>query len=186
MNYFVTLTEDTGDDLTDTAQTIEAPDAKASIAQAVRALAATYGPEAKVRFENKDLDSGAFIYALTYPKAGSVGVTEAVTVKAAAGPCQFYVVEGRDEIAAPTPAKAAELYAAARIDDPVWRHENRVPKGAYVWDTTEVRSWPYDSPDNWVFKVFVATGSGSGGVTCHLQEEIEVRALVPSFPPAPA
>ncbi len=167
-------------------QTIEAPYAKVGIAQAVRTFAATYGPEAKVRFENKDLDSSAFIYALTYPKAGSVGVTEAVTVKAAAEPCQFYVVEGRDEIAAPTPAKAAELFAAARIDDPVWRRESRVPKGAYVWDTTVVRSWPYDSPDNWVFKVFIATGAGSGGVMCHLQEEIEVRALVPSFPPVPA
>jgi len=182
MNYFVTLTEDTGDDLTDTAQTIEAPDAKASIAQAVRALAATYGPEAKVRFEGRDFGypdaTGAFIYKLTYPKAGSVGVTETVTVKAMAETCNFYEVEDREEIWAPTPAKAAELYAAARI--PVWRRESRVPKGAYVWDTTVVRSWPYDSPDNWVFKVFIATGAGSGGVMCHLQEEIEVRALVPA------
>jgi hypothetical protein len=188
MNYFVTLTEDTGDDLTDTAQTIEAPDAKASIAQAVRALAATYGPEAKVRFENKDRDSGAFIYALTYPKAGCIGVTEAVTVKAVAETCQVYVVEGREEIDAPTPAKAAELYAAARI--PVWRDQGdyNLPGDAYVRDTVLVRSWPDKSPDNWIIKVFIVSDvpGDKTGVMCHLQEEIKVRALVPSFPPVPA
>lgn len=181
MRYFVMLeysTEEGADVIASAVEQAENP--SEALAQAVENLANTdYGPDPRIFYLGRTLDDGKPQYKIQYSPPNSLGVTEELYVEGQVLPCNLYRVEGREEVWAPTPQYAAELYVVNNLAQYCKAHDMDPERTKVPFESQVMREWPLTGPStNWVIKVvFYEYRPCSERCESSL---LEVRALVPA------